>query len=245
MWLFDRPIAHRGLHNETMTENSMAAFKNAVEKGYNIETDVHVLKTGEVVVFHDFTLKRVCGKNVKISDLTLDDIKSENYLLPNGEHIPLFSELIALAEGKTGILLELKFNGLNYDVERAVIKLIKGKENFIAVQAFNPLTIIWFKKHAPEFIRGSLSANGILFLTKLAFKAMEPDFLAYNVNELATANKRYNKKGDLNILCWTVRKKEHLQNAIEQKANNIIFEKLDLEQENFVQTSLREGKITR
>ncbi len=245
MWLFERPIAHRGLHNGTMTENSMASFRNAIEKGYNIETDVHLLKTGEVVAFHDFSLKRVCGKNVKIKDLTLDDIKSDNYLLPNGEHIPLFSELIELAEGKTGILLELKFGGLNYDLEREVIKLIKGKENFIAVQAFNPFTIIWFRKHAPEFIRGSLSANGIMFLTKLAFKAMAPDFLAYNVNELATANKAYNKNGDLNILCWTVRKKEQLQNAINEKANNIIFEHLDLEEEKFEQSSLREAKLSR
>ncbi len=245
MWLFEKPIAHRGLHNETMTENSMASFRHAIEKGYNIETDVHILKSGEVVVFHDFTLKRVCGINVKITDLTLEDINSEKYLLPNGEHIPLFSELIELAEGKTGILLELKLNGLNYDLERAVLNLIKGKESFIAVQAFNPFTIIWFKKHAPEFMRGSLSANAILFLTKLTFKAMAPDFLAYNVSELATANKCYNKKGELNILCWTVRTKENLLNAIKNKANNIIFEKVDLEQENFVQSSLREPNLKR
>ena len=78
MWLFERPIAHRGLHNETLTENSMGSFANAIERGYNIETDVHLLKSGEVVVFHDNTLKRVCGKDVKISDLTLEDIKSDN-----------------------------------------------------------------------------------------------------------------------------------------------------------------------
>ena len=64
MWLFERPIAHRGYHNETATENSMSAFRLAIEKGYNIETDVHLLKSGEVVIFHDNTLNRVCKKNV-------------------------------------------------------------------------------------------------------------------------------------------------------------------------------------
>ena len=40
MWLLDRPIAHRGLHDETAPENSMAAFKKAIEKNYYIEIDV-------------------------------------------------------------------------------------------------------------------------------------------------------------------------------------------------------------
>lgn len=239
MWLYQRPIAHRGLHNDTMTENSMASFYNAIAKGYNIETDVHLLKSGEVVVFHDFTLKRVCGVNVKITDLTLDDIKSDKYLLPNGEHIPLFSELMEIAEGKVGILLELKFAGLNYRLERAVLELIKGKESFIAVQAFNPMTIIWFRKNAPEFLRGTLSSNEVLFLTKLCYKAMKPDFVAYNVNNLSTANKNFNKKGNVHMLSWTVRTKENLENAITHQVNNIIFEHLDLENENFTTDVLR------
>lgn len=240
MWLYQRPIAHRGLHNDTMTENSMASFHNAIAKGYNIETDVHLLKSGEVVAFHDFTLKRVCGANVKICDLTLQDIKSDKYLLPNGEHIPLFSELMEIAEGKTGILLELKFGGLNYRLERAVLNLIKGKENFIAVQAFNPMTIIWFKKHAPEFLRGTLSSNEVLFLTKFCFKAMQPDFVAYNVKNLAMANKHFNKKGDMHMLSWTVRTPDDILSATTHQVNNIIFEHLDLEKEGFSTEKLRQ-----
>jgi hypothetical protein len=102
MWLFERPIAHRGLHNETLTENSMGAFRNALEHGYNIEIDVHLLKSGEVVIFHDGSLNRVCGKDVKITDLTLDDIKGDEYLLPSGEHIPLLTELLDLIATEDG-----------------------------------------------------------------------------------------------------------------------------------------------
>lgn len=239
MWLFERPIAHRGLHNDTMTENSMASFRNAIKKGYNIETDVHNLKSGEVVIFHDFTLKRVCGKDVSISQLTLEDIKSDNYLLPNGEHIPLFSELMELAEGKTGILLELKYSGLNTKLERSVYEVIKGKEDFIAVQAFNPMTIIWFKNHAPEFFRGSLSGNEVTYLTKFFYRFMKPNFLAYNVKHLDTANRVFNKKGNINLLTWTVRTKEDIESAILHKANNIIFETVDLEKEKFDLKDLR------
>lgn len=242
MWLFERPIAHRGLHNDTITENSMASFHKAIEKNYNIETDVHLLKSGEVVIFHDFTLKRVCGKDVRISDLTLEDIKSDNYLLPNGEHIPLFSELMELAEGKTGILLELKFSGLNYRLERAVQKLIKGKQHFIALQAFNPLTIIWFKHHLPEFLRGSLSGNQVTYLTKFFLKWMKPNFIAYDVKHLTTAIKILNKKNKYNMLSWTVKTEKDIENAINYGACNIIFELIDLDKANFSQSSLKKAK---
>jgi len=234
MWLFERPIAHRGLHGENVTENSMSAFRLAIEKGYNIETDVHLLKSGEVVIFHDNTLKRVCHKNVKISDLTLEDIKGENYKLPNGEHIPLFSELLDIIDGeKNGILLELKFNGLNYKLERAVHELIKGKESFIAVQAFNPYTAVWFKNHAPEFTRGILSDAPLFPFTTAVWKKGAPHFLAYNIKAFNKCVLNFVKKRNTNLLSWTIRTPELLEKALQSNVNNIIFEKLGLDELEF------------
>ena len=54
-------FAHRGLWNETLPENSMGAFENAVAHGYGIELDVHLSSDGKVMVFHDDTLTRMCG----------------------------------------------------------------------------------------------------------------------------------------------------------------------------------------
>ena len=64
-WLY----AHRGLHdNATQApENSMAAFRKAVDAGFGIELDIQLTKDKIPVVFHDFTLKRVCGGEGKIS----------------------------------------------------------------------------------------------------------------------------------------------------------------------------------
>ena len=39
-WLFDRPIAHRGLHDEQYPENSMPAYEQAIAHNFNIEIDV-------------------------------------------------------------------------------------------------------------------------------------------------------------------------------------------------------------
>ena len=70
-------IAHRGLHNinENIPENTLKAFKNAIKNNYAIELDVHILKDGKVIVFHDKTLFRMTGVNKKIKDMNYDEIK--------------------------------------------------------------------------------------------------------------------------------------------------------------------------
>ena len=61
-WLFERPIAHRGMRFDDIPENSMTSFKEAVDAGLVIELDVQCLRDGTVVVFHDFDTLRVTGK---------------------------------------------------------------------------------------------------------------------------------------------------------------------------------------
>ncbi len=233
MFLFEKLIAHRGLHDEKCPENSMSAFKRALENGYNIETDVHLLKTGEVVVFHDNNLKRICGKNVKIADLTLDDIKSDRYLLPNGEHIPLFSEMLDFVNGQTGILLELKFaTFFDNKLEQAVYKLIKGKESWIAVQSFSPLIMAWFHRHAPEFYLGVLCSRSLQPLLSLYRTKINPDFLAYEINDAAFA-KKYADKYNYTLLVWTINTHEKVLAAKSTGVNNIIFETVSPATENY------------
>lgn len=241
MRIFNIPIAHRGLHNETDTENSMAAFKNALEAGYNIETDVHLTKDGKLVAFHDATLDRVVGKSVNIIDLTCADIDGDEYLLPNGEHIPYFEDLVALVDGKVDILVELKSYTQNFQykchLEKATYEAIKGKESWIIMQAFSPLSLIWFKNHAPEFMRGQLSANfgnkfvnGLLHLggTYPMLYIAKPHFFAYDVQNLPSKNVRnacINHK--MELICWTVRNEKCVENARAAGVKNIIFEHID------------------
>ena len=54
--------AHRGLHREGVPENSMAAFRAALDHGYGIELDIHLLKDGNLAVMHDSLLNRTTGQ---------------------------------------------------------------------------------------------------------------------------------------------------------------------------------------
>ena len=61
-------FAHRGLHSrdKSIPENSLEAFDLASRAGYGMELDVQLSKDGQVVVFHDDTLERVCGVNARV-----------------------------------------------------------------------------------------------------------------------------------------------------------------------------------
>ena len=74
------PIAHRGLHNATLTENGLKAFENAIKNDLPFELDIHITKDGQLVVCHDDDLKRTTGKEGIIEELTLAEIK-EGYRL--------------------------------------------------------------------------------------------------------------------------------------------------------------------
>ena len=105
--------AHRGLHGAGVPENSMAAFRAAKEQGYGIELDIHLMADGNLAVIHDSSLKRTAGANVRIEELTTEQL--ETYRLEStNERIPLFSDVLALFNGEAPLIVELKTFKGNY-----------------------------------------------------------------------------------------------------------------------------------
>ena len=70
--------AHRGLfdHSAGIPENSLAAFRRAVDAGYGIELDVQLTADGVPVVFHDGTLARMArGESTKEKGSAAESLK--------------------------------------------------------------------------------------------------------------------------------------------------------------------------
>ena len=97
---FDMPVAycHRGFWDEKLPENSIPAFEKSAEKEIGVELDVQPTKDGKIVVFHDLNLKRLCGVDKALSELTFDEL-SELHLNDTEEKIPLFSEVLKVLGG--------------------------------------------------------------------------------------------------------------------------------------------------
>ena len=101
-------IAHRGLHkNRVVPENSLLAFKKAIEKNYAIEFDINITKDNQIVIFHDDDLKRLCGKKEKIEELEFSFL-NELKLYETEEKIPLFDDLLNLIKGEIPLIIEIK-----------------------------------------------------------------------------------------------------------------------------------------
>lgn len=232
-WLLSIPVAHRGLHDDEFPENSMPAFEAAIKHGFNIEIDVHLTRDGALVVFHDDTLKRVCGVEGKVRDFTLDELKKLR-LADSQYTIPTFDEFLSLVKGKTGILCEIK--GLNpYDnsIAEAVCKRIADYDGNIALQSFNYGAVRYCRRHSDrpcgqlctwQDWHGKDRAHVMDFMGKLWVNRLSrPHFTAYDIRSAADNKYLERVREKMPVLVWTVNSPEKLDLAA-QVADNIIFE---------------------
>jgi glycerophosphoryl diester phosphodiesterase len=228
-------FAHRGLHNESIPENSLGAFRLAVEGGFGIELDVHAAADGVPVVFHDGTLERMVGIEGKISDYTSAEL-SEMRLLGTDEKIPLFSEVLSLIGGKIPLLVELKQDGDEVGVAEAAAALLRDYEGDYIVESFNPFTLAEFAKKLPEVRRGILSqkftdnpkhrsAKYYIAQNLLLNRVCKPDFIAFrHSNADFLPFKIVKALYKPTTVAWTVRSHDEERAAFENGFDSVIFE---------------------
>ena len=231
--------AHRGLHDMDLgiPENSMAAFRRAVERGFGAELDVHLMADGELAVFHDSSLERVCGKPAYIEDLTAADLP-DCALMGTEETIPLFRDVLALFEGKTPLIIELKVErGNAAALTDAVMAALEGWNGTYCIESFHPGVLLRLKKEYPEVIRGQLSQNFLsgartgmglaadFIMTHLLTTSLtKPDFVAYNCVHRGIISLRLMKKVyGAHEAAWTVRDRETMD-ALDRDGAVSIFE---------------------
>ena len=155
-----RNFAHRGLHSrdKTVPENSLKAFEMASSAGYGMELDVQLTRDGQVVVFHDDTLNRVCGVEGRVDDYTFSELQKFP-LCGTEERIPLFSDVLNTVRGRGAIICELKTGPHNRELCKKTYELLAAYPGEVCVESFDPRIVAWFRFHAPELLRGQLAAD--------------------------------------------------------------------------------------
>lgn len=184
--------AHRGLYGQGVPENSMEAFRLALENGYGAELDVHLMADGNLAVIHDASLQRTAGTDVKIEDLTKEDLSAYR-LEGTGEKIPLLADVLSLFEGKAPLIIELKAERGNYaELTQAVCRALEDYKGVYCVESFDPRVLWWLRKNQPELCRGQLAENFLanenvdlkwylkfILTHQLENFMVAPDFVAY------------------------------------------------------------------
>ena len=156
---FLRPYAHRGLWGGDLPENSLGAFRAAAERGFAIELDIQLSADGEVMVFHDYTLDRVCGRAGKICELTAAELGNIPLNGIENECIPTLREVLATVAGRVPLLIELKGENGNTSLVPATLAVLASYQGLWCMESFNPLLLRAVKKHAPHVLRGLLSTD--------------------------------------------------------------------------------------
>lgn len=229
--------AHRGLHNNLwkIPENSMAAFKEAIDHHYGIELDVHLTKDKHLVVFHDDSLWRMCRVKGKICDMTWNELK-DIPLIGTTETIPLFKDVLALVAGQVPLIIELKVDNENYnELCTAVDHLLVSYKGEYCIESFHPLALYWYRKHRKKVIRGQLSCNfrksprywqlKPLALSHLLTNVItRPDFIAYDYEDIQNWGFFLNRRlfGAMTVL-WTIRHPKDYK-VLKKLGHTIIFE---------------------
>ena len=226
----NRLIAHRGLHkNKIIPENSMLAFKAAIEKNYAIEFDINITKDNQIIVFHDYDLNRLCNKKENIEDESYDFLKDLN-LYESNEKIPLLKELLDEVAGKIPLIIEIKKHKNIGLLENILLEMLKEYKGEYFICSFEKDILLWLEKNKPKEIRGLIFESlpikfkkyeKIAFLYKY-FKS-KADFISLEDKLIDSSIYDFCKKKELDIVVWTIKDKKSFQN-IDKKVSAVIFE---------------------
>lgn len=227
--------AHRGFYdNKTQAaENTMRAFRAAIERGYGIELDVQLTKDNIAVVFHDEKLNRVCGVEGKLKDYTYKELQQFK-LYSSSERIPRLKEVLTFVNGQVPLIVEIKCEDGNTLVCKYAYELLKDYKGVYCVESFHPFVLFWFRRNANNIIRGQLASNFFMAgdnrlimkcLGDLIFNFFgKPDFIAYDclyVNSFSRQICRRLYKSP--AAAWTVSSQKQL-NKVRREYDLFIFE---------------------
>ncbi len=216
--------AHRGLfdNKSDAPENSLKAFAKAVEAGYGIELDVQLSKDKVPVVFHDASLKRMCGIDGKVWEYNLEELQNM-HLVGTNQTIPTFAQVLETIGGKVPIIVEYKMDVPDTKVCELGDVLLQKYNGTYCIESFHPFAVSWYKKHRPKVMRGQLAMDywkdeqykgKILYwmLTNLMLNFLgRPDFIAYKHQDVSQISRKICRKLGALSVAWTIKSQEHYQ----------------------------------
>ena len=224
--------AHRGLHDagQGVPENSLSAFRAAADRGFGAELDVHLMADGHLAVVHDSNLKRVCGREAVIEELTAEALAD----------YPLLGSVLAVSRGRAPLIIELKVErGNAAALTDAVMAVLEGWEGTYCIESFHPGVLRRLRRRFPGVVRGQLSQNFLrrgeegnlplpvrFVLTYLLTTAFtRPDFIAYRYEDRGCVSLRLMRRlYGVGEAGWTVRDRGTME-RLEREGVLPIFEK--------------------
>jgi len=217
-------IAHRGW-SEKFPENTLAAFRAACDLGVDKTALGGITKDGELVAMHDWEVSRTTNGLGLMSQLTVEEIKSldagswldERF---SNEKVPTLKEVLDVARGKCGILIEVKRPGKG--TERAIERILELVDDFpgpLMVQSFNSRFLAKFKERARHITTGicSRQPDVVQRALKAGCQGVHFGWLSLAATALGAA-----RKHGLHIFAWTAKRRRDIEIILHLDVDGII-----------------------
>ena len=243
MALFDRPIAHRGLHDRGrgIIENSHAAFEAAIAGGYGVECDVQLSSDGVPFIFHDDEFERLTAASGPSDARPIAEVQKLTLTGSAAGQVPqTFVEFLAQIGGRTQMQIELKQQKTPQGTKTlaaAVTKALRNYKGPYTIESFDPnllaavhaegltcpVGIITYAYDQPAW-EGKLS-GGTKFLLRhlLHWPWTRFDFISCRNVSLDLPAVRFFRALGKPVTAWTI-KSQAEADAAALRADQIVFE---------------------
>lgn len=233
-------ISHRGDRIHAV-ENTILACELAVQQGATgLEIDIRQTASGEIVVFHDFSLKRMFMKQNYVGRVELAELKTYPFIISGRQRPQVIDTLDALLDRfKNSIPINLDAKTIHFfDFKFAdrIISTIHNHDLFdrVWISCFNPFLLqilkIKNKKIRTGYLFQRLSWMHTAYDLVTATDAWHPHFRVLDDSLMDKALK-HNKQ----IYVWTVNDEETWQRVSHYPVQGVITDEVKLIREFYGQ----------
>ncbi|MGX1673340.1 glycerophosphodiester phosphodiesterase family protein [Streptomyces sp. NPDC055400] len=214
-WLLSKPIAHRGLFDPALgvPENSLAAFRRAVERDIPIELDVQLTHDNTLAVVHDATLERTTGTALHVRQACRTDL-GRLRLGDSGEPVPTLEQALEVTDGHVPVVIDVRrwSTELSPRLEQAVAAGIRGYRGHVALQSFDPVAVYRLRRligdspvgQTSGALRSAGRAAALIGRAMVTNFLTSPDFVSYELEMLPSRCTTFWRRRGMPILAWTV-----------------------------------------
>ena len=237
-WLVARPIAHRGLHNETMgnVENCESSFEAAIVHGFAIECDIQLTADAQAVVFHDDDVDRVLLGSGKVKQFTVRELKAMAFK-QGKDRVQTLAELLEQVRGRSTLVIEIKtlWDG-DFTLADHAVEVLSNYQGPFALMSFDPDLIARVAAIAQHMVRG-ITADRVIdpyydqlpVAKRLSMQSYShlpqtrPHFVSFDFTQLPFQPITEFRAAGYPILTWTIRNQDEAA-AARRWSDQITFE---------------------
>ena len=213
-------VGHRGARAYE-TENTLESLGKAIELGANaVELDLRQAKDGKLVICHDDNLKKVFGKDLPLSEATLEELKEVT-----GNRIPTLQEALRFMDRKVEkILLELKEAGYEKKVLNVINK--EGVGDRVIVISFLVDALVSVRNLDRNIETGLIYTklrNPVDTALRLQAGYLLPLYRFVHTKDVEKAHKK-----NLKMIVWTINTNEEAKAYVAKDVDGIATDRPDI-----------------